>query len=309
MNFNYQAGTRDRLVSQNHIGRFAPSPTGELHFGSLVAAVASYLQAKKNGGKWLLRVEDIDPPREVAGSAQRIIQDLSRLGMNADEPVLFQSQRIQAYENACEQLIRSGQAYWCGCSRKDLPPSGIYPGTCRDGIARGKKPRAIRIKVDDATVRFQDAVQGGFIDELRSTVGDFVIRRADGMYAYQLAVVIDDAFQEVTEIVRGADLLDSTARQIFLQNCLELPVPEYAHVPVALQQDGSKLSKSSQSDPIRCEAPATALRMALAFLGHVAPQKNLLDTWQWAQENWSLAKIPKVRSRPISPFCNGCNAP
>lgn len=284
----------------NYVGRFAPSPTGDLHFGSLVTAVASYLQAKKSGGKWLLRIEDIDPPREVAGSATRIIQDLARFGLIADEPVLFQSRRTQAYEDACGQLLLSAQAYWCGCSRKDLPSTGIYPGTCRKGIPQGRRPRAIRINVGTSTIRFQDRLQGKLIDDLQSTVGDFVIRRADGMFAYQLAVVIDDAFQNITEIVRGADLLDSTARQIYLQTCLELPIPDYVHIPLALLPDGSKLSKSSRSDPVRRETPATALRLALAFLGHLAPQQNLAATWDWALENWSLNKVPRVRARPIT---------
>ncbi len=288
----------------NYIGRFAPSPTGDLHFGSLVTAVASYLQAKKSGGQWLLRIEDIDPPREVAGSATRIIHDLSRFGLIADEPVLFQSQRSAAYAQACEQLLRSGQAYWCGCSRKDLPPTGIYPGTCRDGIPQRRKPRAIRIKINTNTIRFQDRLQGRGLDDLQSTVGDFVIRRADGMFAYQLAVVVDDAFQNITEIVRGADLLDSTARQIYLQTCLELPVPDYVHIPVVVLPNGSKLSKSSRSDPIRREVPAAALRLALAFLGHLAPQRNLADTWDWALENWSLNKVPRVRARPLAACAN-----
>ena len=284
----------------SYVGRFAPSPTGDLHFGSLVTAVASYLQAKKSGGKWLLRIEDIDPPREVAGSATRIIQDLSRFGLIADEPVLFQSRRSETYAQACEQLVQSDQAYWCGCSRKDLPPTGIYPGTCRNGIPPGRKPRAIRLKVGASTIRFHDRLQGKLIDDLQSTVGDFVIRRADGMFAYQLAVVIDDAFQNITEIVRGADLLGSTTRQIYLQTCLEFPIPDYVHIPIALLPDGSKLSKSSRSDPVRCETPATALRLALAFLGHLAPQQSLAGTWDWALENWSLNKVPRVHARPVT---------
>ncbi len=287
------------MRAQNTIGRFAPSPTGDLHFGSLVAAVASYLQAKKSAGKWLLRVEDIDPPREVSGSAGRIIRDLSRLGLIADDPVLFQSQRSAAYEQACQQLLGSGQAFWCGCSRNDLPASGVYPGTCRNGIPRGRKPRSIRVKTGSQPIRFRDHVQGPQIEDLQSTVGDFVIRRADGLFAYQLAVVVDDAWQNITEVVRGADLLDSTARQIWLQTCLGLPTPDYAHLPVVVQPDGTKLSKSKRSDPIHSESPATALRLALAFLGHAAPQRNLADTWAWALEHWSLCKVPRV---PASPF-------
>jgi len=262
--------------------------------------VAGYLQAKRSGGKWLIRVEDIDPPREVAGSAASIIRDLSCFGMTTDEPPLFQSRRIKAYEQACEHLLRTNQAYWCGCSRSDLPTSGIYPGTCRNGIPPGRKPRSIRIKVGTATIRFQDRLQGEQIEALQSSVGDFVIRRADGLYAYQLAVVVDDAFQKITEVVRGADLLDSTVRQIYLQTCLGLPHPVYAHLPVAVLPDGSKLSKSNRSDPIRCEAPATALRLALAYLGHAAPVKDLAGTWRWAKANWSLNNVPKMLAKPFT---------
>lgn len=286
------------------IGRFAPSPTGDLHFGSLVAAVASYLQAKQAGGKWLVRVEDIDPPREVAGSAQRIIRDLLRFGMIADEAVLFQSQRSEAYDRACQQLLNSGQAYWCSCSRADLPSSGVYPGTCRNGIRPGRKARSIRVKVGAGKIRFRDRLQGEQVETLQESVGDFVIRRADGLFAYQLAVVIDDAFQNITEVVRGADLLDSTARQIHLQVCLGLPTPGYAHIPVALLPDGNKMSKSSQSDPIRREPPAAALRLALAFLGHNAPNLDLAGTWAWALKNWSLDKVPHIPAMPFAGYRN-----
>ena len=285
-----------KFASQ-YVGRFAPSPTGDLHFGSLVTAVASYLQAKKSGGKWVLRVEDIDPPREVVGSAARIILDLSHFGLIADEPALFQSQRSGAYEQACERLLSTHQAYWCGCSRTDLPASGVYPGTCRNGLPPGKQPRSIRIKVSSTPIRFHDRLQGEQIDNLAASVGDFVIRRADGLFAYQLAVVMDDAFQNITEVVRGADLLDSTARQIHLQSCLGLPTPTYAHLPVALLSDCSKLSKSSHSDPVRCELPVVSLRLALAFLGHAAPVQDLAGAWQWALENWSLDNVPQVPAR------------
>jgi len=285
-------------------GRFAPSPTGDLHFGSLLAAVASYLQAKRSGGKWIVRVEDIDPPREVAGSAEHIIQDLSRFGMVSDEPVMFQSQRSAAYDRACRQLLNSGQAFWCGCSRADLPESGVYPGTCRDGVPAGREPRSIRIRVNDQTIGFLDRVQGKQHFSLRDSVGDFVIRRADGLFAYQLAVVIDDAFQNVSEVVRGADLLDSTPRQIYLQQCLGLPTPAYAHIPVVLTPDGNKLSKSRRSDPIRNEPPPVALKMALAFLGHKAPNRDLAGTWEWALQNWYLDKVPRVLSRSSEEYGN-----
>ena len=279
--------------SKTYIGRFAPSPTGRLHFGSLLAAVASYLQAKKSHGKWLVRIEDIDPPREIAGSAEAILSDLARLGMIADEPVLFQSHRFKAYQQSCERLIQSGLAYWCGCSRRDLPATGNYPGTCRNGLPPGKLPRALRVRVGDVPLRFTDAIHGEQVDDLQSSIGDFVIKRADGVYAYQLAVAVDDAFQNVTEVVRGTDLLDSTARQIWLQKCLGLPTPGYVHIPTAVLPDGSKLSKSMDSDPISRQPPAHALRAALIFLGHEPPAGDLANIWDWAIENWSIDRLSK----------------
>ena len=278
----------------NRIGRFAPSPTGDLHFGSLVAAVASYLQAKSAGGHWLIRVEDIDPPREVPGSADRILEDLQRFGMQPDQPVLYQSKRSDAYELAITDLLDQGQAYWCGCSRSELPASGIYPGTCSNGLPKGKSPRSVRLRVSDVALSFTDHVQGQVEENLRKLVGDFVIKRADGLAAYQLAVVVDDAFQGVTEVVRGADLLGSTARQIHLQNCLGLATPVYAHHPVAVGSDGTKLSKRFGSDPVASSSPAQALEMALRFLGQPCPEglsdKELMA---WALSNWRLSRIPQ----------------
>jgi len=276
-------------------GRFAPSPTGELHFGSLIAAVASYLQAKSTGKQWLVRIEDLDPPREVPGSARRILRDLRQFGMQSDQPVLYQSTRNEAYENSISQLVESNQAYWCGCSRSDLPASGIYPGTCAAGLPSGKAPRSVRIRVRDETIEVTDRIQGPIRENLAKSVGDFVIRRADGLAAYQLAVVVDDAYQGVTEVVRGADLLDSTIRQIYLQNCLELPTPDYAHHPVATTADGKKLSKRLGSDPITGASPAETLTMALRFLGHHCPPKlNLEETWRWALGHWQLSRIPRT---------------
>jgi len=262
----------------------------------MVAAVASFLQAKHSGGQWIVRVEDIDPPREVAGSAKRILEDLSEFGFVADGPILFQSTRTAAYEKACALLLERGWAYWCGCTRKDIPQSGIYPGTCRNGIPKGKKPRAIRVRVEEANVCWTDLVQGFQSEVLPISAGDFVIKRADGPFAYQLAVVVDDDFQKITEVVRGADLLDSTGRQIWLQHCLGIPTPQYAHIPVALSPDGRKLSKRLQSDPIRQQSPAAALQSALAFLGHDAPETNLAGLWDWALENWSMERVPHTRS-------------
>lgn len=279
------------------IGRFAPSPTGDLHFGSLVAAVGSYLEAKSRGGRWLLRIENIDPPREVAGSAERIIADLARLGMTPDGPVLFQGQRLEAYQRAVHKLLDMGLAYPCGCTRKDLPESGIYPGTCRHGLAAGKPPRSVRFNVAGEVCEFDDRVQGKIRDCPAASSGDFVIRRADGLYAYQLAVVVDDAFQGVTEVVRGADLLDSTARQICLQKALGLPTPAYMHLPIVANADDRKLSKRDRADPVTHQDPVHALARALAFLGHPPPPALPLQAlWDWALGHWDRNLIPRRRS-------------
>jgi len=276
-------------------GRFAPSPTGDLHFGSLVAAVASYLEARSSGGRWLVRIEDIDPPREIAGSADRILDELQRFGMRPDLPVLYQSKRSDAYEEAISNLIKDNKAYWCGCARSDLPSSGVYPGTCADGLPAGKSPRAVRLRVGTEPICFKDRIQGDIEANLKSSVGDFVIRRADGLAAYQLAVVIDDAFQGITEVVRGADLLDSTARQIQLQKCLDLPTPIYAHHPVAADAQGRKLSKRVGSDPISALPTAMALHIVLNFLGQSCPAgQNLDESWNWAMANWNLDAIPRT---------------
>lgn len=284
------------------VGRFAPSPTGDLHFGSLLAALASLLQARSRGGRWLLRIEDIDPPREVAGSAERIVADLARFGMRPDSGVLYQSHRTAAYRAARDRLLDHGLAFWCGCARSDLPDSGVYPGTCRDGLPPGARPRAVRLRVDDEPVRFEDAIQGPCVENLRETVGDFVIWRADGLPAYQLAVVVDDAFQGVTEVVRGADLLDSTARQIHLQRCLGLLTPWYAHHPVAVSEGGQKLSKRLGSDPINAASAAATLEAALHFLGQPCPVGlPFADLWRWALEHWRLSRVPAVRQQAAPP--------
>ncbi len=277
------------------IGRFAPSPTGDLHFGSLVSAVGSYLEAKHNGGKWLLRIEDIDPPREVAGSAARIIEDLRRLGLVSDEPVLYQSTRYSAYQQAVEYLLNSGSAYPCACSRKDLPASGLYPGNCRNGLPPGKQPRSIRFRAQNENCSFKDQLQGE--NHAAGAVDDFIIRRADGLFAYQLAVVVDDHFQGITQVVRGADLLDSTCRQIGLQKSLGIDTPRYMHLPVVLTIEGQKLSKRRQADPITNKDPAGVITQALRFLGQDPPAGYVLrDLWKWAVENWNSSLIPREKS-------------
>ena len=254
-------------------GRFAPSPTGLLHFGSLVAAVGSWLCARHAGGQWLLRVEDIDPPREVPGSAQAILEALPAFGLLADAPALFQSQRQAAYDQAFERLRAADLVFPCWCSRAQLAAT---EGMHRDGACVAppdpSRPPAWRLRAPDVTIAFDDALQGPQRQNLRETAGDFVIRRVEGYYAYQLACVVDDAFQGITEVVRGTDLLDSTPRQIWLQQCLGLPTPAYRHLPLALDEHGRKLSKSERAHPVDPSDPLPALVHALAFLDVQTPE-------------------------------------
>ena len=267
-------------------GRFAPSPTGPLHFGSLVAALASWLDARAAGGRWLVRIEDLDRTRARPGAADDILRALERLGLGWDGEVAYQSRRTELYEIALQKL--SDRCYWCGCSRREISDSSlglaadgavIYPGTCRGGLPAGRPRRALRVRVDDAPVRFVDRVQGPCEQVLSREVGDFVLRRADGAFAYQLAVVVDDAEQGVTDVVRGADLLDSTARQIYLQRLLGLPTPRYLHAPVVLTAAGEKLSKQTGAQPLDLARPQAEIGRALAFLGQPADLGEALRRW------------------------------
>ncbi len=257
-------------------GRFAPSPTGPLHAGSLAAALASWLDARAAGGAWLVRIEDLDPPRVVPGAAQSILDTLARCGLESDEPVVFQSMRSELYEAAFARLQAAGLIYGCVCSRKDVDdlieaqagwPAGLYPGTCAAGAASGKPIRAFRVRVPDETFSFVDQAAGRFVQHLPREVGDFVVRRADGLWAYQLAVVIDDAEHDITDVVRGADLLDNTPRQIFLQRALGLPTPRYRHIPLILNAAGEKLSKQSGARSLDAEQPLQELQRTAQHLG------------------------------------------
>ncbi len=263
----------------SYVGRFAPSPTGPLHAGSLVAALASYLDAKTHRGRWLLRIEDIDEARTVPGAAEDIIATLAALGMQPDGEVVWQSSRKSLYEAAFDRL--ASWIFACGCTRKEIADSrvalaadgaAIYPGTCRAGLAAGRPARAWRLRVPDVgnpagTICFDDRWQGEIREELARAVGDFVLRRADGFWAYQLAVVVDDAEQQVTDVARGADLLESTARQIYLQRLLQLPTPRYLHVPVVTNELGEKLSKQTGARALDLAHPVDELRRAADRLG------------------------------------------
>lgn len=279
-------------------GRFAPSPTGPLHFGSLVAAVASYCDARAAGGAWLLRIEDIDPPREAAGAADRILRQLETYGLTWDGPVLYQHRRTEAYVEAISRLQAQGDVFWCTCSRTDLARAGggaLYPGTCR-AFTAPRADAAVRLHVPAGIIRFTDRVFGPREEDVAGSVGDFVIRRRDGLFAYQLAVVVDDAAQGVTDVVRGADLLDNTPRQILLQQRLGLPTPTHAHLPLATHADGQKLSKQTFAREIPVPALPRLLWQALDFLGQCPPQEleNALpeEIVAWAVRHWRLAAVP-----------------
>jgi glutamyl-Q tRNA(Asp) synthetase len=283
-------------------GRFAPSPTGPLHFGSLVAALASWLDARAAGGRWFVRIEDLDPPREQPGAADDILRTLERLGLYWDGEVIFQRERTALYQKSLENLREF--TYWCGCTRREIADSSlglaadgaqIYPGTCRNGLPPGRPPRALRLKVL-GSIDFIDRVQGPQRQNLENDVGDFVLLRADGQFAYQLAVVVDDAQQGVTDVVRGADLLDSTARQIFLQRRLGLRTPRFLHVPAAVNASGEKLSKQTGAQPVNPALAEQELRRALAFLG----QANAASLAA-AVRNWNPALIPARRALAAPP--------
>lgn len=264
----------------SYVGRFAPSPTGPLHAGSLVAATASYLDARAHRGRWLLRIEDLDPPREARGASAAIIATLARLGFAHDGEVVHQSARDAAYRAAFERLAATGLVYPCACTRREVADSVlrgsrerartaelIYPGSCRNGMPAGREARAWRVRVDARPITWRDRRTGEMVERLDETVGDFVLRRADGLWAYQLAVVVDDAWQGVTDVVRGADLGGSTGRQVYLQRLLGLPTPRYLHVPVLLDARGEKLSKQTGAAPVDAGDGVAPLNAALRFLG------------------------------------------
>jgi len=286
-----------------YVGRFAPSPTGPLHFGSLVAALGSYLDARSQGGRWLLRSEDVDRPRVQPGACTAILETLASCGFAWDGPVWRQSERSARYASALERLRAAGVIYACGCTRREMADSTlaidgarIYAGTCRHGLAPGKTARAWRVRTSAEPIVFFDRLQGRIAQSVEREVGDFVLLRADGQFAYQLAVVVDDAEQGVTDVVRGADLIDSTARQIYLQRLLGVPTPRYLHLPVALNAVGEKLAKQTNaaaSDP-------ADLPRAFAFLNHPLPAgmqgaapEELLE---WGRQNWDVSRLPRARA-------------
>ncbi len=291
-------------------GRFAPSPTGPLHFGSMVAALAGYLEARRRSGAWLVRIEDLDPPRNAAGAAEEILRTLTACGLQWNGDVVYQSRRAASYHAALHRLRSRRLLYPCACSRREIADSAahgiegpVYPGTCRKGVMPGRAARAWRVATGDTAIGFVDAVQGRVHQALAADIGDFVLYRAPGIYAYQLAVVVDDAAQGITHVVRGADLLASTPRQIYLQKLLGLPTPRYLHVPTALDRAGEKLSKQTHALPVDAQRPLPALVRALDFLGQQPPgdlaHGTLAQYWGWACRHWRIERVPRCLSVTI----------
>jgi glutamyl-Q tRNA(Asp) synthetase len=294
----------------NYRGRFAPSPTGPLHFGSLIAAVASYLQAGAQQGEWLVRIEDIDPTREIPGATDSILRSLDAHGFEYAQPT-YQSDRLDTYAAITEQLLADGSAYRCSCSRKEIhavatqgPTGVIYPGTCRNGADTSVRPAtSIRVRTTSNPLTFTDALQGELSCNPETAIGDFLIRRGDGLVAYQLAVVADDEAQQITEVVRGTDLLESTFMQIWLQRLLDYRQPAYMHFPVATGADGQKLSKQTGAPEVNDNQASNNLFEALKWLGQ-QPENGLKtapvkDLWGWAAKNWDPSVLRGTRSRPM----------
>ena len=276
-----------------------------MHFGSLVAALGSLLSARRRNGRWLVRIEDLDTPRNATGASDAILRDLERLAMHWDGEVVSQSTRTDLYGEALDALADRGWTFECGCSRRDLV-DGLYPGTCREGLPPGRSARSIRLRVPAARIEFDDGIQGLTAQRVEHDVGDFVVLRADGIVAYHLAVVVDDAAQRVSEVVRGCDLLDSTPRQILLQRALALPTPEYAHLPVAVDASGNKLSKQTLARPVAAEPPGAVLVEALDFLGQRPPRELVRapaeEVLAWGVTCWDRTRVPRRRESPAPDY-------
>ena len=295
------------LLASPYVGRFAPSPTGPLHPGSLVAAVASWLDARAAGGRWLVRMEDLDRPRCVVGAADTILRQLEAYGLHWDGTVIDQSTRDDAYAAALDSLKAQGLAYPCACTRAQLAQAPrnaegeiLYPGTCRNGLPAGAVARAWRVRVPLGAIGFHDRIHGDLSQDLSREVGDFIVKRADQLFAYQLAVVVDDAWQGISHVVRGADLLWNTPRQIVLQTLLGLPTPSYAHVPLITNAAGQKLSKQTLAPALPLSGRSAVLRRALAALGHPPPSDLSgaapADLLAWARAHWQIENVPRQPS-------------
>lgn len=287
-------------------GRFAPSPTGPLHFGSLLAATASYLEARRLGGRWYLRIDDIDPSREAPGARDAIPRCLEAFGFEWDGPIRYQSQQLPRYQDALERLLADGLAYPCACTRREVKAHAregvdgpIYPGTCRQGLPPGRQGRAVRMLTRGTRIRFDDTLQGPIETDLEADMGDFVIRRADGLMAYHLAAAVDDGAPDISHVVRGLDLLYSTPRQIHVMEALGLSVPHYSHIPVVLNQERQKLSKQTGAAALDPDHPAEQLLRALKHLRQAPPDAladaDLNAVWDWAFEHWNPSRLTGVK--------------
>jgi glutamyl-Q tRNA(Asp) synthetase len=285
------------------VGRFAPTPSGDLHLGSLYTAVASFLDARAHGGRWLLRIEDLDRPREIAGSADGILRTLEHFGFEWDGAVTRQYDRAERYEEALLALHAQQRTFACACSRAQLEDELRYPGTCRTRQLPADTPTAARLRVEAGQVQFTDLIQGTYRQNVAEAVGDFILKRRDQIYAYVLAVTVDDAAQGVTHIVRGADLLDNTPRQIYLQRQLGLAEPRYAHVPVLTEADGGKLAKSRRSVRLTADSPLPQLWSVFSLLGLAPPASlaaaTISDAWRWAITQWDLRQVPRRLDLPV----------
>ncbi len=291
------------MTTAFYTGRFAPSPSGPLHFGSLVAALASYFDARANHGKWLVRIEDIDPPREQPGAATLILQTLETYGLHWDDSVLFQSNRSQDYQDILDDLFKKQRLYPCTCTRKKLAGHNrIYPGYCRSRTILPDTPHSLRLKCSDEIISFDDQIQGKQSFDL-SNLGDFILKRKDGLFAYQLAVCADDAFQQVTHVVRGHDLIDSTPRQLYLQNILGFRHPVYSHIPVITLNKGNKLSKQNHAPAIPLDEPRPLLIKGIKALGmklgEVLNDASLEDILKWGIQHWHQKKLKPVAEIPL----------
>ncbi len=288
------------MPSDNYKGRFAPSPTGPVHYGTLVAAVASYLQAKKNHGEWFVRIDDVDTLRIVDGADSDILRTLEHFGFEWDGEVVYQTQQIDNYQQTLEKLISQSLVFPCTCSRKQLAKtdSNIYPGICRHRPLAAGEEHALRILSQDFDIEFDDIIMGKQSQNIAHQCGDFIIKRRDGLFAYQLAIVVDDARQGITEVVRGADLLDSTPRQIYLQRLLNYPTPQYCHLPLAVDDLGNKISKSGGAKKVETKNKEKSLISSLHFLGQNPPddlaKSNINNIWSWAIKNWNVKRVPKI---------------
>ncbi|GAM55240.1 glutamyl-Q-tRNA synthetase [Vibrio ishigakensis] len=277
-----------------YVGRFAPSPSGPLHFGSLVAALGSYFQAKSQNGKWLVRIEDLDPPREMVGASELILESLKAYHLNWDGEVIYQSNRHHRYQQQIDNWIGKGQAYYCQCTRKQIKADGgFYLGHCRD---KGLDEGAVRIKVETGVTEFNDLKHGSIAIPQAIAEEDYIVKRRDGLFAYNLAVVLDDIDQGVTEVVRGADLIEPTGRQISLYQMLGKQPIKYLHLPLAVTENGAKLSKQNHAQPIDIENPIPTLLQAMAFLGFNIPEAikgaEIEKIIAWGEQNWSLTQLP-----------------